>query len=565
MPAPTLVVAGFRQLADALRASGYGGRVVPVASTSELRDAIRTELAGVSKSELVFLFADNLVVDTPQTLDLLVAKLTGAGWRVIILEASANGPALVESYPRAGLVPAPHTLNKALAALAGVGVGGLEPRPDGHSELSPDITSVAVDDGWTGPADGWAAPEAPQAAGSPSTPNAGAGGLSQRAQNSAATPSGEAVGDGWSSTAPASDDGWSTPAAAPTDGWSTPAPAAPVPSGGDAGGWGEPAAGTQVGWGAPRPVDDLAGGHRGPAGGLVARSDTARPGAGEPERRGKVIVVCAPKGGVGKSSVVLNLGGYLGRRLQGTPRTVCVVDANFQQADSGKYLGTYKPNIADIARSTTLNQQVVARNMVHRSDLNLSVLLGPSTPREASPHYINGDLYRSVITVLRGMFDYILIDTPVAELHHNIFDQFVLPEADFLIVTVTPNSTTLINAYLYLRTICAPRPAGGRDFDPTKIGILLNRAEEDVGFDEADVQEELAAYQFLGSIPETKEWKRANNENRLVATMNYTELNTAFARVLYAATRDPVLEDALVAPDLPTRGLLGRFGFRRRK
>jgi MinD-like ATPase involved in chromosome partitioning or flagellar assembly len=699
-PSAAVVVGGFPELAQSLNASGRFLEVVAVPSTSALRDSMGSIGELASRSSLAFLFADNMPVDTRQTLEFLISGLIGRGQRVAVLSVNGEAQRLVGQLPSVGLVPAPFTVNRILGALSGMnGMGLLEPVDGGHAELQPGsgivppLGSPVADDPFApptpvvpGPAEGWADQEAfappaqayptppvsPQSFGTPPspanfaspepqgqpevfTPPAAAGfappatdqgftppaaaGFSPPATDLAApqgfTPPAE---QGFAPPAPQgfappADQGFSAPAFAAAEPSGSFAPPPPVNSGGvedlmtppevgggwsspatqsdfgAAGGWAPPAQDAQPGW-APPPESWSSGqdqvapgqGQQGydtgyQAGGYVdpsypqqgfAQPDTqgfAQPSqpagfvspwgdaseggygvdpyappvspldrggpavAQSPRRRGMVIAVTSPKGGTGKSSLSLNLGSYLGLTLRSTGRTVCVVDANFQQADTGKYLGNYEPNIVDLSREGgALDPQTIGRYLFQSREYGITALLGPATPLEGIPQQINGKLYRRIITTLREMFDYIIVDTPVAELYHDIFDNFVLKEADFMVVAVAPNVTTLLNADMYLRTIHADSHAGGRDFPAEKIGILLNRAEEGVDCSEDEVRVELGLWRFLGSVPESRDWKRANNNYELVAHKNYTDLNHSFCKILLEVTQDPALAEVIADP-----------------
>lgn len=246
------------------------------------------------------------------------------------------------------------------------------------------------------------------------------------------------------------------------------------------------------------------------------------------------------------SSLTLNLAAYMGLRMRALGKTVCVIDTNFQQADIGKYLNAYNPNITDLVRDQGLiHKDRIASKLLHRPDLNMSALLGPATPVDANPLWINARLYCQCLVVLRQLYDYVFIDTPVAELYHDIFRDFALPEADYILVPVAPNYPTIMNTDAWLGAVTTPRLAGGAGVDPEKVGIVLNRAQDDIGCSEEEVRVELAQWQFIGAIPETKEWQRANNLDEIVATKNYAELNEAFARILYAATGEESLLEGM--------------------
>lgn len=278
-------------------------------------------------------------------------------------------------------------------------------------------------------------------------------------------------------------------------------------------------------------------------------------------RRGFVITVSTSKGGTGKSSLSLNLAAFLGMRLRAQGKTVCIIDANTQQADTGKYLDVYRPNINTIVNDPSLlTEDSIMNALVHKPEYNLSALLGPATPDEANPLAISARLYSQVLDLLRKHFDYIIIDTAVAEKFHEMFSQFALPKADYIVVPVAPNFTTLHNADNWLRSaVAAPKHEGGAGIDPSRVGIVLNRAEEGIGCSEADVRATLASWHFIGSVPETKEWKAANNRNELIAPKNYAELSHAFAEVLHAATREPVLTENFSLLEAPKKGLGSKF------
>jgi cellulose biosynthesis protein BcsQ len=191
-----------------------------------------------------------------------------------------------------------------------------------------------------------------------------------------------------------------------------------------------------------------------------------------------------------------------------------------------------------LARDQSLiTPEQVTQGLYHRRDLNLSLLLGANSSIEANPAYLNSDLYRRILEAMRFSYDYIVIDTPVSERYLDIVSEFAIPCADFIVVPAIPAFQTLVNINRWLtETVSAPHSAGGLGVPHQKIGVVLNRAEEDISCGEDEVKNELGSWNFLGSIPESKEWKRANNEHRLIVLENLHDLNEALIHILNQAT-----------------------------
>lgn len=491
----TAVVVGAPDAAAALADTSQFSQVVLAETTGSLRDLLASGQLSRAVDDKVFLFSDATVVDTPQNLPTLLMKLSATGAKVAVLATSPVGDQLVEHAPGVGLLSGDLHVNSVLAGIAGM---------FGDAAGTVGLSAVADrDNRRVSAAPTASAPPAP----APAAPAAGGAGLF--APRAEPTPH-----------VPQAPDALTAPPAG--YGAARPAPGGPF------------APATQQ-WGAP-------------AAAAVAE---------KPARLGRVITVTAPKGGVGKSSTTLNLATYLGLALKGTGRNVCVIDANVQQADSGKYLNVHNPNVEELLRHPhDIHPDRITAHLIHKPMWNLSVLLGPSEPLTASPIHYSGKLYARILEALRGNYDYIFIDTPVAELFHDMFRAFALPYADYILVLAEPNYSTLYDIDMWLRAVCAGQAAGGAGVDPSKIGILLNRAEDGIDCSEEDVRSHLAGWTYLGSVPETKEMKRANNNNELIATKpELVNIHQAFALVLQQVTGEPLVADQALLNEAKRGGL----------
>jgi MinD-like ATPase involved in chromosome partitioning or flagellar assembly len=273
-------------------------------------------------------------------------------------------------------------------------------------------------------------------------------------------------------------------------------------------------------------------------------------------------VITSPKGGTGKSTLSLNLAAYMALRVKSLGKRVCIIDANFQQADVGKMLGAWTPTVSNLLRDpSSLSPNGIMRYLVTRDDLNLSALLGPAIPEEANPAYLTPRLYLQILDALRPNFDYIFIDTPVAERYHDLFQDFLLPAADFIILPVTPVMHTILDANSWLELVTQPEHMNGNGVDPNRVGFVINQVEEGIEFDESKVRRELSHWRYLGSVPRSKAWINAVNNAELVATRNYVELNKAFSQILWYATGEDVLryDPSMTAGTAAKPGLFGKW------
>jgi MinD-like ATPase involved in chromosome partitioning or flagellar assembly len=234
----------------------------------------------------------------------------------------------------------------------------------------------------------------------------------------------------------------------------------------------------------------------------------------------------------------------LARALEPAGRRVALVDANTAQSSIRTILQRPgRGSVLDLVRSD-VDERVLAAALTPVPEAGgLDVLLGAPALRSPERRLVTAALYRRIVAALRRTHDYVLVDTPVAEaVDHALFDDFVLRDADLLMVVVDPNRETIHNNVEWLDIIGDPVSAGGRNVAPDRIGVVLNRSDPDQAWNSRTVGDHFRRYQFLGAIPEAPAIARAANDARLLARFD-PAVDRATRSVLAALLAEP-----LVAP-----------------
>jgi Flp pilus assembly CpaE family ATPase len=209
------------------------------------------------------------------------------------------------------------------------------------------------------------------------------------------------------------------------------------------------------------------------------------PPAGEESTPGQIVTVFAAKGGIGKTMLAVNLAVALA--MQGVGR-VCLVDLDLAFGDVGitVQLDPLRTILDALPMAGHLDESGAA-SLLTRYQPGLDMLLAPVTPGDAEkiPPRLVGEL----LAVLRGMYDFVVIDTPAQ------FNEHVLTAMDVsshLVLLTTPDVTALKNlrvALDMLDMLSYPRQIRS---------VVINRADSKVGLSLEQVRKvvrsDIAAY-----------------------------------------------------------------------
>lgn len=217
------------------------------------------------------------------------------------------------------------------------------------------------------------------------------------------------------------------------------------------------------------------------------------------ERNGKVITVFSPKGGVGKTTVAVNLAVALSG--SGAAR-VCLVDLDLAFGDVAITLQLIPEHT--IAEAVDAEEHLdfgFLETLLTRHE-NCSILAAPTHPE--GKDRISPALVRRVLRVLRRHFDYIIVDTSPA------FDDQVLhafDETDECILVATLDVPTVKNMKVAIETL------DGLDLVRGHRHLLLNRADDEVGLSPANV-ETLLKMPVATALPTALAVANATNHGR---------------------------------------------------
>ena len=207
------------------------------------------------------------------------------------------------------------------------------------------------------------------------------------------------------------------------------------------------------------------------------------PVAGVPPRpegtpHGRIVTVFSAKGGCGKTTLATNMAAALADRGR---REVCLVDLDLAFGDVAIALQLFPAHT--IADAVPLGENVdftAIQSLLTPHSPGLTTLVAPVEPggSEAIPASMVGH----ILTLLRGQFDYVVVDTPPA------FDDQVLTAfdmSDVVCLLATLDIPALKNLKLTLETMEL------LNYPRDRWRIVMNRADSKVGLSISEVEKTL--------------------------------------------------------------------------
>jgi pilus assembly protein CpaE len=222
-------------------------------------------------------------------------------------------------------------------------------------------------------------------------------------------------------------------------------------------------------------------------------------------REGKVISVFSPKGGVGKTTVAVNLAIALSNHGKSN---VCIVDLDLAFGDVAITL--------QVIPDHTIVEAIEAEEHLDFSLLETlltvhegcSILAAPTHPD--AKERIHPELIRRVLRILREQFDFVVVDTAPT------FDEHVLhafEETDECVLIATLDVPTVKNVKVAIETL------DNLHLVPTRRHLLLNRADDEVGLS-AQVVEGLLKMKVTTAMPTALAVATATNNGRPIVLSN---------------------------------------------
>jgi MinD-like ATPase involved in chromosome partitioning or flagellar assembly len=205
-----------------------------------------------------------------------------------------------------------------------------------------------------------------------------------------------------------------------------------------------------------------------------------------------VLCVYSPKGGVGKTSISVNMAARLAytTRLQ-----VCIVDLDIAFGNVGTRLGLYNPTVRELLNEPHIDGESLARNLVYDRRSGLFALLAPLRPETGTNRRkFSPAAYKKILSLLTERFDVIILDCPV-ELRDPLVSGFALVEAEQVVMVVNNEQATLLDARRAVEAMCRPKDSQrlpGLGIEPSHVGLVVNQKVDNVGREVDDIRAILA-------------------------------------------------------------------------
>ncbi len=202
---------------------------------------------------------------------------------------------------------------------------------------------------------------------------------------------------------------------------------------------------------------------------------------------GKIVSVFSKKGGVGVTTLAVNIAAALS---QTSGKKAAIVDLDLQLGDVSSFLDLRpRYNIADVCSQddTVDNAKLQSCMTLHQS--GILILAEPNHPAESED--ITASHINQILTHLKYAYEGIVIDTP------HVFDSRVLAAlemSDYILLTTVPNISSVRATR---RVLDLFREMG---YSKDKIRVVINRVNKSDSISPDDIQKTLD-YPITWAVP----------------------------------------------------------------
>lgn len=193
----------------------------------------------------------------------------------------------------------------------------------------------------------------------------------------------------------------------------------------------------------------------------------------EEKQQCEVITVFGTKGGIGKTTIAVNLAAVLAKKK----KKVVLLDLDLQFGDVTIFLNLYpRRTISELVQEGSgIDMELLESNLADHYS-GVKILPAPSRPEYAelvTPAYVE-----EIIKMLKVEYDYIIVDTPpfFNEVNLSVFDL-----STQILLVLGMDLATIKNSKLSLELLTS---LNHRE----KLKLVLNRASDDMGITIADVE-----------------------------------------------------------------------------
>ncbi|MBW2965093.1 AAA family ATPase [Candidatus Woesearchaeota archaeon] len=151
-------------------------------------------------------------------------------------------------------------------------------------------------------------------------------------------------------------------------------------------------------------------------------------------KKGKVIGIISIKGGVGKTTVVSNLGATLARKFN---KKVLLVDGNTSAPNLGLHLGMLD---SENTLHDVLYSQVPIWNAIRKSEYGFDVVTSALVPKKGQTGRMNPYKLHNRLSQVKADYDYIIVDSS-PNLNEEMLSTMIA--SDSLVVVTSPDYPTL--------------------------------------------------------------------------------------------------------------------------